>query len=112
MVYAVDFDGTLCTDAYPEIGAPRHELVEFIKCRRACGDKVILWTCRSGPALDDAVLWCRALGLSFDAVNDNLAENIACHNNNSRKVSADFYIDDRNFHMDFTQTEKFLRQTG
>ncbi len=112
MVYAVDFDGTLCTDAYPEIGAPRHGMIEFIKSRRAGGDRIILWTCRSGPALEDAVRWCHGLGLSFDAVNDNLAENVACHNNNSRKVSADFYIDDRNFHMDFSDAGNFLRQTG
>ncbi len=112
MVYAVDFDGTLCTNAYPNIGAPRFEIINFIKRRRAGGDKIILWTCRSGPALENAVRWCSERGLSFDAVNDNLAENIACHNNNSRKVSADFYIDDRNFYMDLTDFDNFLRQTG
>ena len=113
MVYAVDFDGTLCTNAYPEIGTPRHEIIEFIKMRRLNGDKIILWTCRSGPALEHAVRWCTDFGLSFDAVNDNLEENIACHNNNSRKVCADFYIDDRNFHIDFTNNSvNFLRQTG
>ena len=112
MVYAVDFDGTLCTDAYPAIGAPHHEIIEFVKNRRAGGDRIILWTCRSGPALEDAVRWCRNLGLLFDAVNDNLAENVACHNNNSRKVSADFYIDDRNLRMDFMDTGNFLRHTG
>ena len=112
MVYAVDFDGTLCTDAYPDIGAPRHEIIEFIKRRRADGDRIILWTCRCGPILDDAVRWCGDLGLVFDAVNDNLAENVARHHNNSRKVSADFYIDDRNFHPDSTEAKNFLRQTG
>ncbi|SHH91550.1 hypothetical protein SAMN02745823_01411 [Sporobacter termitidis DSM 10068] len=100
MVYAVDFDGTLCVNAFPEIGAPRHEIINFVKGRRRDGDKIILWTCRSGWALESAIRWCMRHGLEFDAVNDNLAENIASFNNNSRKVSADFYIDDRNLSLE------------
>lgn len=106
MVYAVDFDGTLCVNEFPDIGAPRQDIIEFIKNKRASGDKVILWTCRSGQTLTSAVEWCGGFGLEFDAINDNLAENIACYNNNSRKVNADFYIDDRNFHFEL------LRHTG
>lgn len=97
MIYAVDFDGTLCANAYPEIGAPRPEMIRFVKSRRDDGDKIILWTCRCGAYLEDALTWCRGFGLEFDAVNDNLAENIACYSSNSRKVCADYYIDDRNF---------------
>ena len=47
--------------------------------------------------LEDAVSWCRKYGLEFDAINDNLPESIKCYGNNSRKVDADFYIDDRNW---------------
>lgn len=44
--YAVDFDGTLCENAYPEIGAPNLPLIDkLISCRRL-GAKIILWTCR------------------------------------------------------------------
>jgi len=112
MVYAVDFDGTLCTNEFPDIGVPRQDIIEFIRHRRACGDRLILWTCRSGRTLDEAVAWCASLGLEFDAVNDNLSDNIALHNNNSRKVNADFYIDDRNFHFDFGDDMSRLGQTG
>lgn len=46
-IYAVDFDGTLnLADTYPELGEPNAELIEFLKERRAAGDKIILWTCR------------------------------------------------------------------
>lgn len=38
MVYAVDFDGTLCEDAFPEIGAPRLAVIGFVKAARAAGD--------------------------------------------------------------------------
>ena len=96
MVFAVDFDGTLCNDEYPEIGPPRHGTINIIKRLKSEGHKVILWTCRSGADLEAAVGWCGCHGIRFDAVNDNLAENIILHNNNSRKINADYYIDDKN----------------
>lgn len=45
--YAVDFDGTLCENRWPEIGKPNQELIGYLVGRRQQGDKVILWTCRS-----------------------------------------------------------------
>ena len=42
-----------------------------------------------------AVEWCRQQGLTFDAVNDNLPEIINLYGSNSRKVSCDYYIDDK-----------------
>ena len=39
--------------------------------------------------------WCRARGLEFDAVNDNLPEIIEEYGINSRKITCDYYIDDR-----------------
>lgn len=49
MVYAVDFDGTLCVDRYPEIGEPRERVIEAVRRLRCeCGGRLILWTCRGG----------------------------------------------------------------
>ena len=42
--YAVDFDGTLCENAYPEIGAPNLPLIDKLISRRRLGAKIILWT--------------------------------------------------------------------
>lgn len=96
-VYAVDFDGTLFQGAeFPEIGLPNMELINFLKERKAEGDKIILWTCRAGENLEKAVKKCSEQGLFFDAVNDNLQENIEKYGGNTRKVCADFYIDDCN----------------
>lgn len=95
-VIAVDFDGTLCKDRWPNIGEPYGEVINECIRRQADGDKIILWTCRSGALLDDALLWCLNRGLKFDAVNDNLAENIEKYGNNCRKVWADEYWDDKN----------------
>lgn len=100
-VYAVDFDGTLnLAQKYPELGKPNMKLIEMLIERRAEGDKVILWTCREGHLLDDAVGYCRKYGLEFDAINDNIQENKNRWGNNTRKVFADFYIDDRNLLYD------------
>ena len=72
MIIAVDFDGTLCRECYPEVGAPDMKLINFLINRRVLGDKLILWTCREDKPLEDALKWCRQHGLEFDAVNDNL----------------------------------------
>lgn len=98
MIYAVDFDGTLChysEETWPEIGKPREGLIDFLKKKQADGDKLILWTCRCGEHLSRAVEWCEQHGLIFDAINENLPEQIAIYGEDSRKVCADVYIDDR-----------------
>lgn len=95
-VIAVDFDGTLCREAWPKIGAANHKLIRLLKERQQeRGVKLILWTCREGALLRDAVRWCAAHGLVFDAVNQNLPERIDQYGGDCRKVSADLYIDDR-----------------
>ena len=95
-IYAIDFDGTLCINEYPNIGQPIYKTIIFCKERKAEGHKLILWTCRSGKYLDEAVAWCKVQGLIFDAVNENLPEMIELFDNDCRKVFADRYIDDKN----------------
>ena len=94
-VIAVDFDGTLSFGQWPEVGPPNDKLVRFLQDRQGLGDKLILWTCRVGKELTMAVEWCKQQGLTFDAVNDNLPEVIDLYGSNSRKVSCDYYIDDK-----------------
>ena len=94
-VIAVDFDGCLCVKKWPDIGAPNWDAIHALIRRKAEGDKVILWTCRDGQQLEDAVLWCMNHGLRFDAVNENLPENIDFFGNDCRKVWANEYWDDR-----------------
>ena len=94
-VIAVDFDGTLSFGRWPAVGPANNVLIEFLKLRKHEGDKLILWTCREGNELKSAVDWCESEGLYFDAVNDNLPEIIEYYGVNSRKISCDYYIDDR-----------------
>ena len=95
-IMAIDFDGTLCEDAFPGIGQPNWPLILYLKEKQREGSKLILWTCRCGNALTEAVDWCKKHGLVFDAVNANVPENILQYGgSDSRKIYADVYIDDR-----------------
>ncbi|MBR4896507.1 MAG: hypothetical protein IKZ41_08760 [Clostridia bacterium] len=94
-IIAIDFDGTLCENAWPKIGAAHEDVIAFAKYERQNGAALILWTCRCGELLDAAVAWCRERGLEFDAVNENLPERVAQYGGTeSRKVSADEYWED------------------
>lgn len=96
MIYAVDFDGTLCVEQYPKIGEARVHRIQKVIDLQKCGHKVILWTCRTDQQLTEVVEWCRERGLVFDAVNDNLPEIKEVWGGNTRKVYCDHYIDDKN----------------
>lgn len=94
-IIAVDFDGTLCKQAWPEIGEANTRLIDHLRQRKAGGARLILWTNREGDLLKAAVEWCERWGLTFDAINANLPEMIALYNNDCRKINADIYIDDK-----------------
>lgn len=96
-VWAIDFDGTICKNRYPDIGEPNMELIEALKFAKASGVRLILWTCRTNRRLSEAVDWCTFYDLEFDAVNENLPEAIEMYGEDTRKVCADLYIDDKAF---------------
>lgn len=96
-IIAVDFDGTLCENKWPEIGEANLELIRYLIFRREeCGDKIILWTCREGELLGEALAFCTANSLWFDAINSNLPSSIEKFGGDSRKIHADVYVDDKN----------------
>ena len=94
-IYAVDFDNTLAVTRFPEIVEPKAKVVAAVKMLKANGHKIILWTSRAGKDLKDAVEWCTEQGIVFDAVNEPLPEQMDRWGNDTRKVYADFYIDDK-----------------
>ncbi len=111
-IIAVDFDGTLCYSNWPELGEPNVMLIEYLKRFKEAGNKLILWTCRAGEALDRAVSWCHEQELEFDAVNDNLPEIVALYGNNSRKITCDYYIDDRACLPEYFHTKTISKNTS
>lgn len=94
-IIAVDFDGTLCKSKWPDIGDPNYKLIKYLIDEQKAGSKIILWTCRCGKYLNNAIDWCKDRGLYFDAVNSNLDEHTELFENDSRKIFANVYIDDR-----------------
>lgn len=95
LTIAVDFDGTLVENRYPEIGKPIMFAFETLKKLQQEGHLLILWTYRSGEKLEEAVDYCKKKGITFYAVNKSYPEEVY-EEEISRKILADLFIDDRN----------------
>jgi hypothetical protein len=117
---AVDFDGTLCQYAFPEIGEQtilQKKLMETLIKLRSNGNKLILWTNRGDnekfKVLTEAIEWCKEKGLEFDAINENL-QNQKKISGYSPKIMADYYIDDKalNFNDLKSQEETLEKLNG
>lgn len=98
MIIAVDFDGTIVRDQYPEIGKEMPFATSTLRMLIQEGHRLVLWTVRRGRTLEEAVEWCRNHGVEFYAVNENFpGENQdGSDPNGSRKLKVDLFIDDRN----------------
>ena len=97
---AIDFDGCLCENAWPEIGAPNWPVIQRAIEEQKNGAELILWSCREGELLNAAVQAAEEWGLHFDAVNDNLPSWKKVWGNNPRKIGATEYWDDRAVRME------------
>ena len=95
LIIAVDFDGTIVEHRYPSIGRIRPLAFETLGLLQAKGHRLILWSHRDGQKLDEAVKFCLSNGIEFYAINKNYPEEV-WNENDSRKILADIYIDDRN----------------
>lgn len=97
MTIAIDFDGTIVTHRYPEIGEEIPFATDTLRMLVQERHKLILWTVREGRLLDEAVAWCRERGVEFYAINKDYPEEKPEWNNHfSRKLKVDLWIDDRN----------------
>ena len=95
-IVAIDFDGVIVDNNYPMIGHPNIDIIAFIRRHRK-RYTWILWTCRVGDKLQEAIDYMKCEhGITFDYVNENCRENILKYGSDSRKVYADFYLDDHN----------------
>lgn len=94
-IIAVDFDGCLVENRFPEIGKPLLDNIERLKKEQENGARVILWTCRRGQCCDDAVKFCKDVGIRLDAINENLPDIVKDFGGDTRKIFAHEYWDDR-----------------
>ncbi|GAA5576522.1 phosphoheptose isomerase [Porphyromonas phage phage007a_Bg4] len=97
MIITVDFDGTLFRDAFPTVGEVMPGAVDAMRALHRAGHYLIIWTCRYGDRLLDAVNALVAHGIPFDRINDHNPENIRQYGGEAgKKVYAHIYIDDKN----------------
>lgn len=95
MIVAVDFDGTLHDGKWPGIGEPLEGAIATMKEMQEMGVYIVIWTCRSGDDQTRMINWLLEHQIPFDRINDNNPSHTLYFGNNSRKIHADLYIDDR-----------------
>lgn len=96
MIIAIDFDGTIVKDQFPEIGEMVEGAKEAINQLYADGYEIIIWSCRNGINKARAIEWLVMNGIKFHKFNESSYHNLKAHDfKDTRKVYADLYIDDR-----------------
>lgn len=92
---SIDFDGVIVVNEYPRIGSTLKGAKDSIN-ELYNTHYIIINTCRSGEAADEAKQFLIDNGINFHAFNENLPHLIKKYNTDTRKISADIYIDDKN----------------
>jgi hypothetical protein len=120
MIIAIDFDGTVVTHDYPEIGKDIGAvpvLLDMVKN----GHRLILYTMRHGKTLEDAVKWFSNNKIPLWGVNENPEQKSWT---DSIKVYAQLYIDDATLgcplklsdhkrpYVDWKRAARILTETG
>lgn len=91
---AIDFDGLLCENKYPNIGKPKWNIINMIKARQK-DMSTVLWTCRRDKQLEEALNACKEWGVEINYVNENAPDVVRSYGCDPRKVVAVEYWDDR-----------------
>lgn len=100
MIYAVDFDGTIVEDRFPQIGKLIPFALESLRKLQSQGHTIILWTCRTGKDLEDALKLLKENNFTPDAVNDHSIQMKELYpDSRPKKIYADIYIDDHDVYF-------------
>jgi hypothetical protein len=105
-ILGVDFDGTIIeneTDYVPRTLMSNVKEVLDWAHKKNCF--IILWTCRSGKGLQQAVNFLKQKEIPFDAVNKNYPD---LGIETSNKIFASYYIDDRSFEINWLDIKKII----
>lgn len=95
MIIAIDFDGTIVEDCYPEIGNLKEGAKEVINNWFCDGNQIIINTCRTAKLEGKCIDFLNDNGILYSFVNCNIPSQIEAYASDSRKISADIYIDDK-----------------
>ncbi|HLO11570.1 MAG TPA: hypothetical protein VK190_04875 [Pseudoneobacillus sp.] len=95
----VDFDGTIVSEAFPNIGEINRKVVNFMRYAKSRGHLIIIWTARSLQYEQDAKNFLIENGIPFDYINENPEDEFAKRGEQGRKLFCHYYIDDRAVHV-------------
>ena len=93
-IIAIDFDDTITNPSpYPIMGTIRQDAKIYIEKLYNDGHHLILWTCRSGKYIEEAISALKDNDMLkyFEGINTDFKSRTIY----SRKICADYYIDDR-----------------
>ena len=94
-IIAVDFDGTIVRDFWPNIGTIKQDVVEEMREEKDNGTYIIIWTCRSGADLSRMQDFLMENNIPFDRINANAPWILDEWKRDNRKIYADEYWDDK-----------------
>jgi hypothetical protein len=96
VVVAVDFDGTITQgDSWPEMGPLSQGSKWFINQIIEDGYCVVIFTCREGALAEEAKEFLKLNDIRYMHFNENCSIRKDKYRNDTRKIGADVYIDDR-----------------
>lgn len=93
LTIAIDFDGTVVTHEYPNVGKDVGA-IPILKKFVTEGHKLILFTMRDGEQLTDAINWFKSNEIELYGIQYNPSQK---HWTKSNKCYANLYIDDAAF---------------
>jgi len=96
MILAIDFDGTIAETEYPKINGLKDNAKEKINALYAEGHTIIIYSCRINQPAEMMKAFLDEQGILYHYINENLPQRTQIYGGDSRKISADLYIDDHN----------------
>jgi hydroxymethylpyrimidine pyrophosphatase-like HAD family hydrolase len=108
-IIAVDFDGTIVKQE-DDLNCREFVLLPYAKEVVSWiydNFYVILWTCRTGQMLQNAIDFLDRRGIRFHAVNKNAS---FLTFETSAKIFADYYVDDRARYVDWLKIQERLQK--
>lgn len=94
-IIVIDYDDTIVFQDYPRSGAIKPGAKDVINRLHSEGHKILIWTCRAGDRKEIAADYLTKEGVLFHTINENLDEVCAMYGGDTRKLSGDIYIDDK-----------------
>lgn len=96
LIIAIDFDGTIAKTDYPIIIGLMPYAKEVINKLSEDGHIIIINSCRANKPAEAMRAFLDEHGILYHHINENSPHQIQTYGSDTRKISADIYIDDHN----------------